>query len=426
MYTKKIHSKNQDNYKYIYCFGDSHTLCFGHGDTIINEKYNLQMLKRDSVSARGLSSLNSKTGYNKYIIQFILNHKYSSKIGKKIYLFKFGQIDNQVNYYYNLLVKKESINKIDFYSDSINKYIKFLTDIKNYTYNIIVCGSNLPNPLNYQNYLYSILGLNDKEHVIDNLTIEEMNKDTIIFNKMLQDACDKNNIVYFDLTDECTYNSENNFKLKNEFIGNDHHYNGSHGLGILNNIIREYNLKNKCMITDYINHPLFNLTYKVYIDKLIKLIETKFRDIDYTKEIKDNEISLLPILNFLYYIYHNNVIKYNINLENNKIIINIEQILSNNGKLDFNMSIFGCSIKFMDIKNKSVNMNCDIISNLPIKIYDGEKWIHHNKLHFKQFIIIKNIAKWRISPSNNYLQEHLNHKNIEFKLIFNKLSVIPD
>lgn len=275
--TQKISKGEYDNYSYVFIFGDSHCLCFGQGDTIVDNRYNIQMLNRDSASARGLQNENSTLKYGTDIKNFIYfkkgfgnNKPYNSNESKNYYLFKFGQVDVQINYYYKKIVKKEDIDKVIFFNEIIDEYLTFLKNLKNY--NIIVCGINMPSPTNYKRYLYGnfskICDITSFK-ILDDLTLNIMNNDTIIFNKLLENACYNNGIKYFDLTNECVVINDKIIELKKEFIGNDHHYNGSIGKFLLNKNINEYNEINKISITDYIVHPLYFNTYYIFIKKLL-------------------------------------------------------------------------------------------------------------------------------------------------------------
>lgn len=79
--TQQINSEQYNNYKYIFIFGDSHCLCFGQGNTIIDNDYNIQMLNRDSASARGLMNKNSTLKYGTDIkILLILNKVFYKRL----------------------------------------------------------------------------------------------------------------------------------------------------------------------------------------------------------------------------------------------------------------------------------------------------------------------------------------------------------
>ena len=72
--------------------------------------------------------------------------------------------------------------------------------------------------------------------------IIQKNEDIKLFNYLLKTECKKNNIKYFDLTNECTYQKNGIIHVKNEFIGQDHHYKGGEMKPVYNSKIR----KDKC------------------------------------------------------------------------------------------------------------------------------------------------------------------------------------
>ena len=266
----------------FFIFGDSHSLCFGQGDTLVNNKYNIQMLNRDSASVRGLINENSTLRYGLDITNFINFKKgfgikpYNFDENNNYYLFKFGQVDVQINYYYKKIVKKENIDKKIFFEEIIKDYMEFLKGFKNS--NIIVCGINLPNPSNYKRYLINCFNrIEDKTMInneIEKITLEEMNIDTLLFNELLKNSCENNSIKYFDLINECTVNDNGKILLNHQYIGNDHHYNGCIANVLILKNINQYNEKNENneMLKDYINHPLYKKTYHTFINKLITII----------------------------------------------------------------------------------------------------------------------------------------------------------
>ena len=149
----------------------------------------------------------------------------------------------------------------------------FLNRIKHA--NILVCGINMPSPINYKLYLYNVLKLDvtNKNELLDSITLENLNNDTIVFNNLLKQECLLNNITYFDLTDKCTYVDNNLTYLNHEFIGNDHHYKGCRTLSALNIYMNIYNVNNNISEPiDYLNHPLYKNTYNTFISKLIKMV----------------------------------------------------------------------------------------------------------------------------------------------------------
>jgi len=422
--TKKISVEDYNKYKYIYIFGDSHGLCFGQGDIIVSNKYYIQQLNQDSASARGLINTNSTLGYGKKIEEFIKfkkgfnNKPFNIKETLNYYVFKFGQVDSQINYYYKIIVKNEYITKDEFFKNIIDDYISFLNRFENI--NILVCGINMPSPLNYKKYLYNTLKLDitNKNELLNNLTIEELNNDTIIFNNLLKQICLLNNITYFDLTDQCTYINNNLLYLRPEFIGNDHHYKGCRALSVLNKYINEYNLNNNISEPiEYLNHPLYKNTYNTFISKLIKVIENNI-DVVLLKEI-----SILFLLENKdsFYIYHNNSIKYSLVFITPKIILNVTYNLINN-EIDANMFIFGFKI-ILPLNINECKLKIKLNSNIPIKIYDGKKWLHFNVCELNEIIQINDINKWRISPSNEYINQS---KMSTFQFISNiyELSIV--
>jgi hypothetical protein len=415
--TQKINPEQYNDFKYIFIFGDSHSLCFGQGNTLVDNKYNIQMLNRDSASARGLINENSTLRYGLDITNFINFKKgfgikpYNFDENNNYYLFKFGQVDVQINYYYKIIVKKENIIKKFFFEDIIKDYMDFLNPFKNS--NIIVCGINLPNPTNYKRYLVNCFNRREDIKMIDDeiekLTLEEMNNDTLFFNELLKNSCDNYSIKYFDLINECVVWIDKKIVLNPEYIGNDHHYKGCIGFNTIENNIKIYNEKNNFECFDYVNHLLYKKTYYTFIEKLIlSLINSYFPII-----VLNKNLSLLYLLNDInnYYFFHNNVINYKLIKYGNEIIINIDKILSKNNNLDENMKIFGMNIR---VNSEIINLNVkiELKSNLPIKIFTGKKWLHCNTNIINDNILIENINKWRISISDDFLNKNLNKKNI--------------
>lgn len=411
--TKKIITDDYDCYKYFYIFGDSHCLCFGQGDVIVKNTYNIQMLNQDSSTARGLINPNSTLKYGEHIEHFI---KFKNNFGNKpfntnekfnYYVFKFGQVDIQVNYYYKKIIKNEIITKDIFFNEVINSYIYYITFLNRFkNYNILVCGINMPSPTSYKSYLYKVLKLDEihKNELLDSITLEELNNDTILFNNLLKQECLLNNITYFDLTDECTYINNNQVYLRPEFIGNDHHYNGCMSITNLNKYMNES--------TDYLNHPLYKNTYNTFINKLIRVINNK------TENVLINEASILFMLynRDYYYIYHNNTIQYNLELKIPNITINTTYNVN-----DKNIFIFGLKIKIPQLNECKLKIKMN--SNIPIKIYDGKKWLNFNVCELNEIIQINDTNKWRISPSNEYINSNKTN-TFQFIISIYELTII--
>ena len=217
---------------------------------MVDDLYFIHNLYRDSSSARGLDNTNSTLNYGPSIKSFITNKsgfdniQYNKNEGNNHYVFKFGQVDVEYNYYYKLIVKGESVTKDNFYNEVVTKYIKYLLTLGGY--NILVCGINLPSPVDFKKYRSVILEIESTHEQIQNLTLEQINNDAIMFNKLLKNRCD----------------------LKSDFHGYDHHYRGSQHILDLNRHMLEYNIKYNIDETDYISHPLYKNTYNTFINKL--------------------------------------------------------------------------------------------------------------------------------------------------------------
>jgi len=149
----------------------------------------------------------------------------------------------------------------------------------------------------------------------------------------------------------------------------------------------------------------------------------KFRSLLFNKNHYYDIDNVLSSLN--YYIFHNNVIGYEIIKnsteildESEPLIINIKEIICLNNKLEPNMQSFGIRFNQTSIANNYLNSiikgKLTVKSNIPLKLFDGKKWLHINVDSYENNFDIYNINKWRISPSNEYLYENIGRKNIEF------------
>ena len=82
------------------------------------------------------------------------------------------------------------------------------------------------------------------------------------------------------------------------------------------------------------------------------------------------------------------------------------------------MEIFGIRFNQETLSKNYLNSvikgKLTIKSNLPLKIFNGKKWMHVNSLTYDDDFDILNIDKWRISPSNEFLNLNINKENIEF------------
>ena len=247
--SNKYKSKTESK-KNIYIYGCSHCKCFIRNKikigniTIINEfKSGASM----SGIVNDISTLNYKPDIDKNI--------YDNK--DDIHLFKFGQVDIEYIYLYKTIVKKLDIDKIFFYNDIIDKYIVYLKNyISNYSKNLLVCGSNLTSPYNWEKYVKSILKI---DYLPEDMTYQSKNNDILTFNNILKTKCENNNIIYFDTINKCTSKKNNDIFVKDIFIGKDHHYKGAEQEPTFNKeIINDKNYGNKTYYT-FINELLKNI-----------------------------------------------------------------------------------------------------------------------------------------------------------------------
>jgi len=237
----------QNNPKKIFIYGCSHCKCFIR-DNIELVNFSIINKFKSSASMSGVVNDISKLNYKPIIDKNILIYK------NDYHIFKFGQVDIEYVFLYKTIVKKVKIEKLYFYNDIIQKYMTFLKKyIDNGIKNIVVCGSNLTNPYNWEGYVKKILKM---KILPKNISYESKNKDILIFNKILMEYCTKHNIIYFDTMNECSILKENTITVRNEYIGKDHHYKGAE----MNNIYIKQINKDK---------SYGNVTYFTFLDKLM-------------------------------------------------------------------------------------------------------------------------------------------------------------
>tara|TARA_R110000796_G_scaffold115820_3_gene227967 strand:- start:205 stop:825 length:621 start_codon:yes stop_codon:yes gene_type:complete len=190
---------------------------------------------------RGLTNDNSSLKYKDDILHE-LNIINSNLNTQNICVMKFGQVDIEYNIYNKIYKKNENIDKQDFYINSIKNYILFIKSLKQSfpTIRFIVNGVNMPNTYDMQKYMWD-----GWEILTPFISYEEQYNDNWLFNSMLQNECQKENIEYFDLTNETTDNKT----LKPEFKGKDNHFSGA-----------EF-------------HQIYNKnTYRVFTNKLLNIV----------------------------------------------------------------------------------------------------------------------------------------------------------
>ena len=174
-----------------------------------------------------------------------------------------------------------------------------------------------------------------------------------------------------------------------------------------------------CIFSKYISSYLLNYYGITTIDLGYFNLNNVIFSINHYYDINN----VLSSIN--YYIFHNNVIGYDILKnstdildENNPVIINIKEIISLNDKLEPNIQSFG--IRFNQISlsknylNSIIKGKLTVKSNIPLKLFNGKNWLHININSYENDFDIYNINKWRISPSNEYLNENIGKNNIEF------------
>ena len=89
-----------------------------------------------------------------------------------------------LNIYTITNLKNIKISKENFYKDIIYKFIKYLKlFIKKYATKVIICGSNLSNPINWEDNIKKVLGIN---YLPDNISYNSKNHDIILFNSILK------------------------------------------------------------------------------------------------------------------------------------------------------------------------------------------------------------------------------------------------
>ena len=86
------------------------------------------------------------------------------------------------------------------------------------------------------------------------------------------------------------------------------------------------------------------------------------------------------------------------------------------------MKMFGIRFKQDTLSrnylNSTIRGKLKVKSNLPLKIFNGENWLHINFNSYENDFEIHNINKWRISPSDEYLSENIGKKNVNFIIYY--------
>lgn len=228
----------------IQIYGCSHCRCFYREDFEIDNIHIYNNFK-SAASISGIINDISSLNYKSFINKKIIDNPFD------FHVFKLGQIDVEYIYYYKIL-KNIKISKENFYKDITCKFIKYLKlFISKYGTKLIICGSNLSNPINWEDNIKKVLGIN---YLPDNISYNSSNHDIILFNSILKKECELNNIIYFDLTKKCCFKKKNNYFIKEKYIGKDYHYKGAESPDV-------FNLENK-------NYGLF--TYSIFLNILVQ------------------------------------------------------------------------------------------------------------------------------------------------------------
>ena len=224
-------------------FGDSHCrIFFRKLDKINRENITFYNMYQSKVSIRGLINKNSKLKYRNYIMNTLKKLNINS-----IVCLKFGQIDLEYVYYYKKFVKKQNITLLEFIDETLEIYMSFIKEIQNAGFKVIVISPNLPNPKFFLHTIQESIGIKINIEYID--LCYTFN----IFNEKLENYLRNDSIDYFNIFPIIgTKELNNQYTLKDEFIGLDHHLKGGEHCSILdkqnpNYGINESNLLMNCL-----------------------------------------------------------------------------------------------------------------------------------------------------------------------------------
>ena len=284
----------------IAIFGDSHSNVFN--------KFNVDGVNIfcNSISGGTISGLPkriSTLNIKNIIIDYLKNNS------PDYIIFKFGQVDIELGYYYKNIIKNENINKEDYIKYLLDSYISFINEIEKYIdiNKIIICGINPPCLISKSDcfeYTKRIIFENVNNNLdiyIDKLNnlIENINNRTKFstnFNYELRNLCKNKNIKYIEVFNEL---------LTNE--------------GILNDIFVDNNKLEHHIKGISINSQTFEPINKYFKNLIFKLIKTQDDLIDtigYT-DIYERYINCHYEYNGIlkpYYInkgeFHQNIINY--------------------------------------------------------------------------------------------------------------------
>ena len=227
-------------------FGDSHCrIFFRKLDKINRENITFYNMYQSKVSLRGLINKNSKLKYRDYIMNTLKNLNTDT-----IICLKFGQIDLEYVYYYKKYVKKQDINLLEFIDETLEIYMSFIKEIHNAGFKVIVISPNLPNPKYFLPTIQESIGIKIKIEYMD------LCNTFTIFNEKLENYLRNDNINFFNIFPIIgTKDFNNQYTLKEEFIGLDHHLKGGEHCSILDKQNPNYGInENNLLINSLYNY----------------------------------------------------------------------------------------------------------------------------------------------------------------------------
>lgn len=220
----------------IKIYGDSHAAYFNLTDKVRESYPRLKIIRNKDfklsvahgASVKGLGKKKSRLNMAKVIGESI-------EIEDTLVL-NFGQVDLELGFYYELVIKGKSVSPIAYVEELIRVYIKFLLEIRKKVKRIIIKGVNIP-VFRYKNFALNYVGkiitenikseedAARKKNILSSeiLDIVEATNMSLLFNSLLKKFSENNSkIGYFDLTE---FLISNDGKIKNEYIPSnfDHH-----------------------------------------------------------------------------------------------------------------------------------------------------------------------------------------------------------
>lgn len=215
----------------IAIFGDSHSRLLAY-----NKLYAAYGMKMDSYVYRGASLV----GLGKRTSTLGLHLKIAEIVEEKqhdLYVFKFGQVDIDLGFYYQSIFKEESLDIDAFIENALAIYKAYLDKLEVDNRKLLVHSINLPSIFDQvmaRKYTQKVIAENATPEQVAEMsgrladifpTIIERTRRTMLFNRRLQAVFSGSGIA---VTDPTPYFAEaSTGLLKDAFIltaQNDHHY----------------------------------------------------------------------------------------------------------------------------------------------------------------------------------------------------------